>query len=210
MSIIERIKCGNGNVFLVSNGDNAILVDACRESYRDMILQKCRRKKVSLIILTHGHVDHIQNAAFLSSELNAPIAMNKGDYDLIRDNWAQPMSARSLLGKIILMLSKKSFESDKIEPFEPYLSLSDGYSLDEYGIPATVIELPGHTKGSIGVKVEETDVIVGDALMNMIYPTKSPLYDDKENVKTSAAKISALGNVMVHFGHGKSVRNRNW
>ena len=32
----------------------------------------------------------------------------------------------------------------------------------------------------------------------------------KENVKTSAVKISALGAVMVHFGHGKPVRNRNW
>ena len=210
MSSIERIKCGNGNVYLVSNGDKAILIDTCRESYRDKILEKCKRKKVSLIILTHGHVDHIQNAAFLSKRLNVPIALHKGDYELIKDNWAQPMSARSFLGKIILMLSKKSIKTDRIEPFEPHVFLSDGDDLSEYGVQATVIELPGHTKGSIGVRVEGTDVIVGDALMNMIYPTKSPLYDDKENVKTSAAKISALGAVRVHFGHGKPVRNRNW
>jgi len=99
---------------------------------------------------------------------------------------------------------------DKIEPFEPQVSLYDGCALDEYGVLATIIELPGHTKGSIGVKIGETDVVVGDALMNMIYPAKSPLYGDKENVETSAAKISALGDVMVHFGHGKPIRNRNW
>lgn len=37
---IERIKCGNGNVYLVSEGENTILVDTCRNSYRDMILEK--------------------------------------------------------------------------------------------------------------------------------------------------------------------------
>jgi len=210
MSTIERIKCGNGNVYLVSEGENSILVDTCRESYRDAIIEKCKGKNVRLIILTHGHVDHVQNAAFLSQELNAPVAMHKGDYELIRDNWAEPMSAQRLLGKIILMLSKKSFERDKIEPFEPLVFLSDGDTLNEYGIPATVIELPGHTRGSIGIKVGETDVIVGDALMNMIYPAKSPLYGDKAQMEKSAAKISTMGEVMIHFGHGKLVKNRIW
>ena len=36
-----------------------------------------------LLILTHGHIDHAQNAAFLSKELNIPIAMHKDDVDLI-------------------------------------------------------------------------------------------------------------------------------
>jgi len=210
MSTIERIKCGNGNVYLVSEGENSVLIDTCREPYRDAIIEKCKGKNVRLIILTHGHVDHIQNAAFLSQELNAPVAMHKGDYELIRDNWAEPMSANNLLGKIILMLSKKSFERDKIEPFEPLVFLSDGDTLNEYGIPATVIELPGHTRGSIGIRVGETDIIVGDALMNMVYPAKSPLYGDKAQMEKSAAKISALGDVMIHFGHGKPVKNRIW
>ena len=39
MSEIERIKCGNGNAYLISNGENAILVDTCRAQYRDMILE---------------------------------------------------------------------------------------------------------------------------------------------------------------------------
>ena len=210
MSTIERIKCGNGNVYLVSEGENSVLIDTCRESYRDAIIKKCKGKNVRLIILTHGHIDHIQNAAFLSKELNAPIAMQKGDYELTKDNWSEPMSAHSLLGKIILMLSKKSFERDKIEPFEPLVFLSDGETLDEYGIHATVIELPGHTRGSIGIIVGETDVIVGDALMNMAYPTKSPLYGDKAQMVKSAAKIIALGDVTIYFGHGKPVKNRMW
>ena len=82
MNNIERIKCGNGNVYLVSEGDNAILVDTCREQYRGMIRDECKAKNVRLIILTHGHIDHIQNAAYLSEKLNALIAMHKADYEL--------------------------------------------------------------------------------------------------------------------------------
>ena len=210
MSNIERIKCGNVNVYLISDGDNAVLVDTSRTRFRDKILERCRTKNVRLIVLTHGHIDHIQNAAFLSKELNSPIAMHREDYGLIKDNLSEPMSAHNLLGKVILKLSQKSFEVDKAEPFEPGLFLNDGDSLNEYGVSATVIELPGHTKGSIGIKVGDTDIIVGDALMNMLYPTKSPLYGDRGRMEQSAARISSLGDATIHFGHGKPVKNRNW
>ena len=102
MSKIERIKCGNGNVYLVYDGDNAILVDTCREQFRNVILESCKTKNVRLIVLTHGHVDHVQNAAYLSKELDVPIAMHIADYDLKKDNRVEPMSANTLLGKIIL------------------------------------------------------------------------------------------------------------
>jgi len=208
--MIERIQCGNGNVYIVSDGENAVLVDTCRSQYRDMILDKCKAKRVRLIVLTHGHIDHIQNAAFLSEKLNAPVALHKDDYDLAKDNWLEPMFAHTLLGKIILKLSQKSFEQDKAEPFEVRVFLKDGDLLDGYGIPATIIELPGHTKGSIGIMVGETGIIVGDALMNMFYPTKSPLYGNRAVMEESAAKISSLGDAIVYFGHGKPTKNRRW
>jgi glyoxylase-like metal-dependent hydrolase (beta-lactamase superfamily II) len=210
MSNIERIHCGNGNAYIVSEGENAILVDTCRTQYRDMILEKCRAKKIRLIVLTHGHIDHMQNAAYLSKGLDVPIAMHEADFALVRDNLAEPMYAETLLGKIILSLSQKSFAADIAEPFAPGLYLKDGDTLGEYGVPATVIALPGHTKGSIGLLVGDADLIVGDALMNMSWPTKSPLYGDKARMEQSAAKISAAGTVTIHFGHGKPVKNRNW
>jgi len=136
--------------------------------------------------------------------------MHKADYDLIQDNWAEPLSAQSLLGKIILNMSMKSFKQDTVEPFEPEIYLKEGDSFEQYGISATVIELPGHTKGSIGINVNDTDIIVGDALMNMIYPAKSSLYGNKDIMEKSADKINGFGKVKIHFGHGKSILNRKW
>jgi len=208
MGIIERIKCGNGNCYLISENNNSILIDTCRTKYSGTILEACKNKNVKLIILTHGHVDHIQNAAFLSNELNVPIAMHKADCELIKNNMLEPLFAKNILGKLILALSIKSFKEDNIEPFESMMFLKEGDTLEEYGINATVIELPGHTKGSIGIKAFGTDLIVGDALMNMIYPTISMLYGNLEQVKKSANKISGINNVTIHFGHGDPVDNK--
>jgi len=210
MNKIERIQCGNGNCYLVYKGNDAILVDTARTPFRDKILNICSQKNVTLIVLTHGHVDHIQNAAYLANKLNVPIAITKADYELSKDNTKEPLFAHGILGKLVLALSVKSFEHDKIESFEPEIFLREGDSLENYGIRATVIELPGHTKGSIGLKIGESDVIVGDALMNMFYPTKSMLYGDKEAMEKSAMKISSYDNATIYFGHGKPVKNRSW
>ena len=207
---IKRIICGNGNCFLIKDNDEAILVDTSRTKYRKQIIDSCKNLNIKLIILTHGHVDHIQNAAYLSKELNAPIAMHKADYELSKNNIPEPLSAHTLLGKIILALSIKSFEKDEIESIEPTIFLSYGDSLNDFGINATIIGLPGHTKGSIGIKVGENDFIVGDALMNMFYPTTSLLYGNYEKMKNSADRISNSGQMTIHFGHGKSVSNRKW
>ena len=88
--------------------------------------------------------------------------------------------------------------------------LEDGDSLDSYGISAKVVGLPGHTDGSIGLDVAGRDLVVGDALMNMFYPTVSMLYHDREIMLESVKKIERIGPRAVHFGHGKPVRNRKW
>lgn len=40
----------------------------------------------------------------------------------------------------------------EFQTFEPDLTLSDGQSLEEYGVDAKVLHVPGHTPGSIVVR----------------------------------------------------------
>ena len=207
---IQRIKCGNGNCYIVEEEGNAILVDTARSKYRDIILESCRKVNVRLIVLTHTHVDHCQNTAYLSQELNAPVAICKADLGLIEDNMLQPLFAKSLLGKLVLSLSEKSFRYDSIPQFTANIFLKDGDLLDAYGLNAKIVALPGHTNGSIGIDLGHDGIIVGDALMNMFYPTVSMLYHNYEQMIASAKKISSLGKRMVYFGHGKPQSNRKW
>lgn len=210
MEKIERIKCGNGNCYIISNGENAILVDTSREQYREQILDACKPYAMKLLILTHGHVDHIQNAAYLAKELNIPIAMCREDVDLLTNNEAQSVEAKSLLGKIVLAASMKSFREDSIPSFTPTVYLNEGDTLDSYGISASILSVPGHTNGSIAIDVQGKHLLVGDALMHMFYASVSLLYHDKAIMLQSAKRIGDLGERIIYFGHGKPVRNRTW
>lgn len=206
---IHRITGGNVNCYIVADNEKAILIDTGRKKYREKILEKCKEFHVSLIVLTHGHMDHCQNAAYLANALHIPIAMNKKDMNLIPDNRKQFLLAKTFLGKIVLSVSMSSFEKDRLEVFEPTIYLKNGDDLSDYGVDAKVVELPGHTKGSIGIEVEN-NLFVGDALMNMFYPTVSMVYVDEQEMLSSAKYISGLGDKTIYFGHGKPKRNREW
>jgi len=217
---IERIACGTVNCFIVSQGGSAILVDTATARYREAILEKCRAKNVGLIVITHGHYDHTQNAAWLARQLGVPVAMGEADLPVLKDMpvpkahtllggvmaGAMWLQVQPVVGPLITRLMDNS-----IPAFESDFYLRGGDSLAAYGIDATVIALPGHTLGSIGLRVGGSDLIVGDALMNILWPQRAPHYLDRAAMERSAKTIGDFGGgYTVHFGHGKAVNNKNW
>lgn len=210
MSEIHRIKCGNSNCYIVENGTSGILVDTGKKEFLNKVIEQCKAYNVKLIVLTHAHFDHAENAAQISNVLGIPIGMNEKDCSLIESNTNQRLSAESFFGKIVLSVSLKEFSARTMEEFKPDVLLNDKDSLSAYGIDANVIALPGHTEGSIGLDVENTYLIAGDALMNIFYPTVSMLFHNKHDMLESAGKISRLGNRRIYFGHGKPVSNKQW
>ena len=86
MSEIHRIKCGNGNCYIVENGTSGILVDTGKKEFVNQVTEACKAYHVKLIVLTHAHFDHAENAAQISNTLGVPIGMNEKDCDLIPSN----------------------------------------------------------------------------------------------------------------------------
>ncbi len=210
MSEIHRIKCGNVNCYIIENGTNGILVDTGKKEFIDKVIESCKSYNVKLIILTHAHFDHAENAAQISDSLGIPIGMNENDCNLILSNTNQSLAATNILGKIVLSVSLKEFAVRSMPGFKPNILLHNDDSLSNYGINAHIISLPGHTDGSIGIDVDSKHLIVGDALMNMFYPTVSMLYHNRDNMLESARKIGSIGNRTIYFGHGKPVANKQW
>lgn len=207
---VRRVRCGNGNCYIVSENESAVLIDTCKFNSADKLLNICKPYNIRLILLTHGHFDHAQNAALLSKELGAPTAMHRADVGLLADNFSQTLSSSGVLGRIVLKASLGSFGSERIPAFTPDVLLGEGDTLDGYGVHARILHLPGHTDGSIGVDVGGEHLFVGDALMNMFYPTTSMIFHNREEMLKSAERISALGKRTIYFGHGKPVGNRSW
>lgn len=210
MSEIHRIKCGNVNCYIVKNGTGAILVDTGKKEFIDRVLEACRLHNVKLIVLTHAHFDHAENAARISSTLGIPIGMNENDCNLIPSNANQSLFAANIMGRLVLAASLREFSARPVPEFKPNILLHGGDSLSDYGIDAQIIALPGHTDGSIGIDIDHKHLIVGDALMNMFYPTVSMLYHDRAGMLESAGKISHTGSRTIYFGHGKPAPNRLW
>lgn len=202
MNNIETIKCGTVNCYLIKGKQKSVLVDTAIYKYRNYIYQKVKYSNVSLIILTHAHIDHIGCAKFLSDRLNVPIAMSYDDYKLSKDNTIHKIYADSLAGNILKFFTAFTLKT-KIESFNPTVFLTDNQSLEDYGIDAKIVNLKGHTKGSIGIIVDSRDFIVGDALMNMFYITPSLIYENKKAMLNSVNRIKSSNMKTIYTGHGK-------
>ncbi len=82
--------------------------------------------------------------------------------------------------------------------------VKEGDTLADYGFPdIKVVELPGHSKGSIGLLVSDDAMLVGDALDNWIRPATAHLYTDLEAEKKTVEKIRSFGKRTYYYGHGK-------
>ena len=207
MTEINRIKGGTDNCYLVTDGSKAILVDTASKQNLDQVTAECDKYEMKLIVLTHVHFDHAENAAELSRRYGIPVAVHRKDEELFESFDKQPLKPSGLVGCVVLGLSLKVLKNTRVERPEHLIYVRDGDDLGSYGIDAKVIELPGHTLGSIGVDVERKHLIVGDALDNWIRPGIGHLYYDRDAVRKSAEKIRAMGDRSIYYGHGKPTGN---
>ena len=208
MAEIHHIKCGTDNCYLVNEGENAILFDTGSAAGLEQVIAECSKYKMKLIVISHPHFDHAENAAVLSEKFGIPVAVNQEDLELFENYDAQPLKSYGLVGLVVLGLSLKVLRETKVRRPENLIFVKEGDSLSEYGIDAKVLELPGHTMGSIGLDVEQKHLLVADALDNWIFPAIGHLFCDYGVIKKTAARIKALGARMIYYGHGKPTRQK--
>ena len=207
MATIARIKGGTDNCYVIADGGKAILIDTASKPHINKVIVECDKYEMKLIVLTHVHFDHAENAAELSKRYNIPVAIHKADEELFESFDKQPLKSYGLVGKIVLGLSLKALRETKVEKPENLIYVKDSDDLSFYGINAKIVELPGHTLGSIGVDVEQKHLFVGDELDNWIRPGLGHLYYDFDAIKDSAQKIKGLGARTIYYGHGKPTEN---
>jgi len=201
---ITRIKGGTDNCYIVSNGKNAILFDTASGNNLQQVKDTCSKYDMKLIVLSHPHFDHAENAEELSKYFSIPVAYNELDDNIFDDYRSQPLKSYGIVGFVVLKMSLKVLKETKVTRPENRFFLKEGDTLEDYGFPdIKVIELPGHSRGSIGLVVSDDALLVGDALDNWIKPGVGHLYTDIEALKKTAEKIRSYGKRTYYFGHGK-------
>ncbi len=201
---VNMITCGNGNCYVIRGRSGDMLIDTGTEDYRDEIETWLQYYNVKLIFLTHGHNDHIGNAAYFSKLFGADIVMSSLDLALSRHNLMHRIYPVGIRGKVILSASQKLM-GQSTESFAVNIFPEDGVALGEkYGIECKAVKLDGHTKGSFGI-MQGRDLYVGDALMNFVYPSSSLICESPKAARESLYKIAALSPERIFFGHGKPI-----
>lgn len=191
-------------VILVDGGDPHLF-----ERFRKGIERaSIKPDEIRLIILTHGHWDHVGLTREIKDLCRCKVLMHRGDMDLLDDFPPSQPPGFTTWGRIIISLITLSTRSVRIQAFDVEIPLGDGdFSLEEFGFHGKVVHTPGHSAGSVSVVLENGAAFVGDLAMNMFPMRLSPglpiFGDDIQTVKASLRKLSRMNVTTIYPAHGK-------
>lgn len=165
-------------------------------------------QEIKLIVLTHGHWDHIGSTNEIHALTGARVLLHQKDLHFLEENHPSQPPGFTIWGKIIIAVLTRYTSNMHIPAFDvDIVAGDDDISLVEYGIPGKVVYTPGHSWGSVSVLLDGGQVFVGDLAMNMFPMRISPglpiFGDDIQLVKNSWRKLLDLGAKVVYPAHGK-------
>ncbi|MBA7635983.1 putative metallo-hydrolase YflN [subsurface metagenome] len=162
-------------------------------------------EEITLIILTHNHLDHIGGLVELRRFIQPKVAIHKADISDIDSQSANPRFARKLFSAPPFSSLRPIFY---LEPSEVALKLEGGEVFSPLG-GLRVIHTPGHTLGSICLfSPQKKLLIVGDALNHRYKNPRFPLKlvsADLTQAIDSVKQIARLDFDILCFGHGKPI-----
>ena len=196
---------GSVNCYLIGTGAGYILIDTGGSNRRQELVTEleragCRPGLLKLIVLTHGDFDHTGNAASLRNAFGGEIAMHAADSGMVERG--DMFVNRKKPNLIIRMLLPIFSGFGRLERFAPDLLVADGDDLSAYGFDASVISLPGHSKGSIGILTAGGVLFCGDLLVNTDRPALNSLTDDLAAANASLQELGSMSIGVVYPGHG--------
>lgn len=173
----EGIEIEN-NVWLLGDDQQVIIIDAAHDA--NAIVRAVGEREVLGLLLTHGHVDHVNAAVATSQALDTHVYLHPSDLFL----WQET-------------------HGDTLPDFE----LSDGASFMVAGVDVTTVHTPGHTPGSVCFVVPALETVFsGDTLFQGGPGATRWEYSSFEQIVESIRDrlFSLPTSTAVNPGHGES------
>ena len=171
------------NSYLIFSGRSCLIVDPGRDILEFARKIRSMQLKPLMILLTHGHFDHIEGIEILKKEFNIPFFIHKNDEEL----YYNP-------------LNEGDFKFRK-PPIDGYLK--EGDEIEINGNKLKVLHTPGHTSGSVSF-YSYPYLITGDTLFyGTIGRTDLPGGNFETLINSIKGKILTLPEeVVILPGHG--------
>ncbi len=204
---VHTIKFGFAKAYLLEVEKGLVLIDAGlpnseNKLWKYMEKQKLKPKNIKLIIITHGHQDHVGSLKAIKNKTKAPILIHEHDGFLLNAGISPKVFPTS-------WILKKFYNPEReirVTPIKPDIIITDEYSLEEYGVNGKVIHTPGHTKGSISVIMDSKYAFVGDITMKippLSFSYQPIIAENMEQIYSSWQKIIDHGVEKIFPSHGK-------
>jgi len=210
---IHTIKLGFDQCYLIGDKD-LIMIDAGQPNKRKQFLKKLanlgiKPEQIKLIIITHGHWDHIGSAKDIKELTGAKIAMHKNEKEWLEKSIINLPPGVTVWGKIFSKIMSLFKPLIKIPSTKVDIVLDNkSVSLNEYGIAGFIEFTPGHSSGSVSIILKTGEAFVGDLLMNKFPLRMSPglpiFAEDLSKVKQSLELLLEKGIRKIYPAHGKS------
>tara|TARA_E500000305_G_scaffold110608_1_gene119154 strand:+ start:22966 stop:23754 length:789 start_codon:yes stop_codon:yes gene_type:complete len=210
---IPMLPFGMLNAFLISRGDRAVLVDTGLPNSEPKIEKALNARRLdwsnlTLILLTHAHIDHAGSAARVQMRSAAPLLAHHDELPYCQ---GEPPRLRPSgpFGRVFYRTGAIQRPFEAVTP--DVIMTTDGFDLSEFGIAAQVLHTPGHTPGSVSVLLEDGRVIAGDLAASGILlggiacrarPKSPPFEEEPLHVVASLQRLLSVGGRAFFLGHG--------
>ncbi len=180
---------------VISDSGNAAIIDAPCGNEKLLEAIESNGGRLTKILLTHGHCDHIDSLAFLTKKTGAEVYIHTLDEKKLHDDY--------------LNLSEyfADYYDAPIPHYESAHTIENGdvITLDE--IEFHVLHTPGHTSGSVCYVVNGV-MFSGDTLFNMSIGRTDMPDGNSLMLQQSLSMLNSLEDVdfTILSGHGAPTR----
>jgi len=153
---IFTIDIGPNMILGFDDGKDVILFDTCIDESVSKKIDKAIGKRVSAIVNSHSHADHIGGNYYFQKKYSTKVYIDEKELSFVTSPELEPAL---LNGGLCSLAAKDKFLKSKesiAEPIKRNLLLEKGIE---------VIDLPGHSPSMTGFKIDDT-VYLGDAIFS--------------------------------------------
>jgi glyoxylase-like metal-dependent hydrolase (beta-lactamase superfamily II) len=208
---IFQVLNRRSNSYLICSGNRNLLVDTGRVSSYNQLQKNIstlniKPESIGLLILTHTHYDHCQNACTIKEQTNCKIVVSEKESVYTERGFTPLPNGTFVLTGMISNLGKWIGQwRFGYKPFAADLMIAKEFDLEPFNIK--VIPTPGHSPGSISVIVDGEIAIVGDALFGVFRKSVFPPFaEDVNEMIDSWGRLLETGCNIFLPGHGHEIK----